>query len=97
MRRQQDGAVSAVGECVVIFRILAGQHAKAGRSSGQKIDRLGAVGAAILHADDVRMPREFQQRLVGEVDRGPVGNVVEHDRPGSVVGESGEMLHEAAL
>ena len=32
-----------------------------------------------------------------EVDAGPVGDVVEHDRPGGVIGERGEMLQQAAL
>ena len=40
---------------------------------------------------------KLQQRLVGEIDRGPVGDVVEHDRPRGVIGERGEMLHQAAL
>ena len=63
----------------------------------QELDRLRAVGAAILDADDVRMFGESQQRLVGEVDRGPIGDVVEHERPRGVIGERFEMLHEAAL
>ena len=97
MRRQQDGAVGAVGERLVILRVLAGQDPKAGRPPAKQVDRLRAVGAAILQADDVRMLGELQQRLVGEVDRGPVGNVVEHDRPRGVIGERGEMLQQAAL
>ncbi len=79
--RQQDGAVGAVLERIVILRILAGQHAKAGRPVAQERDRLRAVGAAILHADDVRMFGERKQRVVAKTDGRAVGNVVEHDRP----------------
>ena len=95
--RQQDGAVSAVGERVEILRVLAGQYTKARRPPRQEIDRLRAIGAAILHADDVRMSGKLQQCLVVEIDRGAIGDVVEHDRPRGMVGERGEMLHEPAL
>ncbi len=81
MRRQQDGAVGAVGERVEILRVLAGQHAEAGRPPAQEIDRLFAVGGAILDADDVLVFGQLQERLVRKVDRGAVGDVVEHDRP----------------
>ena len=69
-------------ERVVILRVFAGQDAETGAEAAQQFDRLGAVGATILQADDVRMFGELQQRLVADVDRAPVGDVVEHDRPG---------------
>ena len=62
MRRQQDGAIGAVAERLEILRVLAGQDPEAGRPATQEIDRLRAVGAAILQADDVRMFGEPQQR-----------------------------------
>ena len=69
------------------MRVLAGQDAETGRPPPQEFDRLRAVGAAILYADDVGMVREFEHGLVLEIDRRAIGNVVERDRPGGVVGE----------
>jgi len=64
----------AVDQRIVILRVLAGEHAKARRPPPQQVDRLRAVGAAILHAHDVRMFGKPQQRLVVDVDRGAVGD-----------------------
>ena len=97
MRRQQDRAVGAVGERVVILRVLAGQHAKAGgRRRSKSIDCARSA------------PQSFMPTMFGcsascssvslvRLTRGAVGDVVEHDRPRGVVGERGEMLHQAAL
>ena len=81
MGRQQDGAIGAVAQRLVILGVLADQHAKASRPSPQQLDRLRTVGAAILQANDVRMFGKREQRVVIEMNGGPVGNVVEHDRP----------------
>src|SRR5262249_51493125 len=82
---------------IEILRVLAGQHAKTGGTKLEQIGRLRAVSAAVLEACDIRMPGKLKQGLVGEIDRGPIGDVVEHDRPRRVVGESGEMPKQAAL
>jgi hypothetical protein len=40
---------------------------------------------------------EPQHGLVFEIDRSPVGNVVEHDRPRGVIRQRGEVLQQTAL
>jgi hypothetical protein len=57
----------------------------------QQLERLRAVGAAILQADDVGMRGQLQHRRVAEIDAGPVGNVVEHDRMGGAIGQCFEV------
>ena len=81
MGRQQDGAVGTVGQRIEILRIVAVQHPETRGTPGQQVDRLRAVGATILQADNVGMARQVQQGIVRDVDAGAVGDVVEHDRP----------------
>src|ERR1700722_13466764 len=95
--REQDRAVGAIAQRIEIQRILAGQDTKAGGPAPQQLDRLGAVGAAVLHADDVGVIGEFKQRAGLKRDRRAVGDVVKHDRPGGMVGKRSKVLREAAL
>jgi hypothetical protein len=80
-----------------ILRVLAGQDTKSGRPSTQEIERLRSIGTAVLETDDVGMFGEMQQRVVRKIDRGPVGDIVEHNRPRRVIRERGEVLQQSAL
>src|SRR6516162_7210239 len=102
VRREQDSAIGAVCEGLVLggktglMRVLAGQDPEVGRPAAQEIERLLALGAAILQADDVLVFGKLEQRVVTDIDRGTVGNVVKHDRPGSMVSKNAEMTRETA-
>ena len=79
MGRQQDHAVGAASAHRDIARPRrSGPRKPAGQP--QQLDRRRAIGAAVLHADDILMFGQRQQHLVGKVHRRAVGNVVEHDR-----------------
>src|SRR4029077_4698375 len=90
--REQDTAIGAVLQRLVIMGVLAGQNPKIRRPAEQQIERLFGLGAAILQPDDIGVFGKLEQRVVTDIDGGTVGNVVEHDRPGSTVGQRAEML-----
>ena len=55
MRGRQDAAVGAVAQRLVVLRVLAGQNGEVLRAAAQQFERLVAVRAAILQADDIGM------------------------------------------
>ena len=52
---------------------------------------------ALLQAGDIGMFGQVQHRLSAKIDAGPVGNVVEHDRVRSAIGERAEVQLQPAL
>ena len=88
MRRRQDAAVGAVAYHGEKERVLASQHGEVGWLSREQLQRLRNAARAVLDADDVPPLGEAQQRVVGEVDRRPIGNVVDEDLAVGRVGEA---------
>src|ERR1700686_299541 len=97
MRGRENAAIGAVDQRLVILSILAGENGESGGTPAQQIERLVAVRGAFLQSDDGGMPGEPQHRLVAEVDAGPVGNVVEHDRMRRAICERAEMKLQSML
>jgi hypothetical protein len=79
------------------MRILAGQNGEVRRSPAQQIERLSAIGAAVLEAHDVAVTGQPQHGLIAEIDGGPVRNVVEQDGLCNALRERREVKFKAAL
>src|SRR5215510_13441427 len=95
MRRGQDAAVGTVADHGEKQRVLAGQHGEAGWPSREQLERLRKAARTVLDADDVATLGKAQQRVVAEVDRRPVRNVVDEELSVGRVRESREVLQQS--
>ena len=97
MRGGQDAAIGALGQRAVEQRVLARQHREIPGPAAQQVEGLRLIGAAILEPDDIGEFGQPQQRIVGKVDAGAVGDVVDDDRLVRLPGERSEMAVQPVL
>jgi hypothetical protein len=93
----ENAAIGAVGDDAEELRVLARHDREARRPPADEIEALRRIGAAILDPDDGVEPGKLEQRLVGEIDAGPIGDVVDGDRLRRARRQRGEMLLQAGL
>ena len=97
MRRGEDPAIRPLGQRRVELGVLASEHGKSHGLPAQQLGGLRGIGGAIFEADDIGELRQAQEGLVGRVDPGAVGDVVDQDRPVGRLSERGEMAIEPLL
>ena len=97
MARRQDAAVGAVGHHGEVERVLAGQHGEARGLARQQLERLGEAARTVLHAHDVGHLGELEQRVVREVHRRAIGDVVDHHVAVGRRGDGAEVRDQPVL
>jgi hypothetical protein len=90
VRRCEDAAVGTMRQHRVIKIVLAGHHGKTRFALAQQFQRLGEIARGALDADDIGLIGQREQRVVGQIDRDAVGNVVDDDLPFDTAGRLSE-------